>query len=120
VSVAGVLGSSCAGSAQVGTLTVGLFGFHAGPVPSDGLLTRTRERYATVQELLSGGESLSAICRILSLDRKTVQRFARAGTVEQLLGKAIARTSLLDPFKPKLNDHDLGPTIVAKSPNGPD
>jgi hypothetical protein len=37
------------------------------------LVARTRARYEAVQQLLAGGESLSGICRILSLDRKTVQ-----------------------------------------------
>ncbi len=68
------------------------------------LVVRTRERYAAVQDLLAAGKSLSAICRILSLDRKTVQRFARAGDVEELLGKARSRGSLLDPFKPYLHE----------------
>ncbi|MGW4523374.1 hypothetical protein [Amycolatopsis sp. NPDC004378] len=67
------------------------------------LVTRTRERYAAVQDLCRRGESLSAICRILSLDRKTVRRFARAATVEELLGKAVGRSNLLDPFKPYLH-----------------
>ncbi|WP_337820793.1 ISL3 family transposase [Amycolatopsis sp. A1MSW2902] len=67
------------------------------------LVTRTRERYAAVQDLRGRGESLSAICRTLSLDRKTVQRFARAATVDDLLGKAIGRSNLLEPFKPYLH-----------------
>ncbi|MFE3781955.1 ISL3 family transposase [Amycolatopsis sp. NPDC059090] len=66
------------------------------------LVTRTRERYAAVQDLRCQGESLSAICRILALDRKTVRRFARAATVDELLGKAVGRSNLLDPFKPYL------------------
>ncbi|MFF0146967.1 transposase [Amycolatopsis sulphurea] len=66
-------------------------------------MTRTRERYAAVQELRHQGESLSAICRILSLDRKTVRRFAGATTVDELLGKAIGRSDLLEPFKPYLH-----------------
>ena len=66
-------------------------------------MIRTRERFAAVQNLLRSGESLAAICRTLSLDRTTVRRFARAGTVEELLGKATARTNLLDPFKPYLH-----------------
>jgi transposase len=71
------------------------------PEPAESrLVIRTRERYAAVAELRSHGESLSAICRILSLDRTTVQRFARADRVDVLLGKATARHSLLDPFKP--------------------
>lgn len=67
------------------------------------LVTRARERYAAVQDLPSQGASLSAICRILALDRKTVRRFARAATVDELLGKAVGRSNLLDPFKPYLH-----------------
>ena len=92
------LGSSDAAESRPAQPVV-LDGEMAQPAESR-LVIRTRERYAAVQDLLGAGESLSAMCRILSLDRKTVQRFARAGTVEELLGKAIARTSVLDPFKP--------------------
>jgi transposase len=53
------------------------------------LVVRTRERYAAVQKQLAHGESLSAICRILSLDRKTVQRFARA----EMFGRQLRPTS---------------------------
>jgi transposase len=67
------------------------------------LVARTRERYAAVQELLSNKESLSAITRILGLDRKTVQRFARAACVEQLLAKSVGRSGLLDRYKPYLH-----------------
>lgn len=81
--------------------------------PPDGLLdvcgherrlvARTRERHAAIHELLHAGQSLSAICRALHLDRKTVQRFARQPDVEKLLVKATSRESRLDPFKPCLN-----------------
>jgi transposase len=67
------------------------------------LLTRTRERHAAVWELLAAGHSQAAISRILSLDRKTVQRFAREPDVAALLVKATSRDSKLDPFKPYLN-----------------
>ena len=64
------------------------------------LVTRTRERYAEIRGRLDAGESLSAISRVTGLDRKTVQRFARAG---ELLGKATSRESKLDEFKPYLH-----------------
>jgi transposase len=64
------------------------------------LVTRTRERHAAVHQLLGEGQSLSGICRALGLDRKTVQRFARAATVDELLVKATSRESKLDPLKP--------------------
>ncbi|WP_223838289.1 ISL3 family transposase [Saccharopolyspora pogona] len=67
------------------------------------LVIRTREHYAAIHGRLDRGETISAISRQLSLDRKTVRRFARASTVDELLGKAIARASLLDPFKPYLH-----------------
>jgi transposase len=82
-------------------------------VPPDGsldacgrerrLVARTRERYAEIRRRLEAGESLSAISRATRLDRKTVQRFARAGSAEELLGKATSRESKLDQFKPYLH-----------------
>jgi len=84
-----------------------------GQVPPDGfldacgrerrLVTRTRERYAEIRGRLDTGESLSAISRVTGLDRGTVQRFARAGSAEELLGKATSRESKLDQFKPYLH-----------------
>jgi transposase len=64
------------------------------------LVTRTRERYAEIRERLDAGQSLAAICRATGLDRKTVQRFARAASVDELLVNAMNRESKLDPFKP--------------------
>jgi transposase len=79
------------------------------------LVTRTRERYAAVQQLLVEGMSISAICRTLRLDRKTVQRFARAETVDELLAKARNRGSLLDRFKPHLHERfNAGCTDAAR------
>ena len=82
-------------------------------VPPDGLLdacgrerrlvARTRERYADIHQRLDAGESLSAISRVTGLDRKTVQRFARAGSAGELLGKATSRESKLDKFTPYLH-----------------
>jgi transposase len=82
-------------------------------VPPDGtldacgrerrLVTRTRERYAEIHGRLDAGESLSAISRATGLDRKTVQRFARAASVGELLGKATSRESKLDQFTPYLH-----------------
>src|SRR6516164_8671666 len=67
------------------------------------LVTRTRERYAEIRGRLDAGESLSAISRATGLDRKTVQRFARAGSAGELLGKATSRDSKLDDFTPYLH-----------------
>jgi transposase len=64
------------------------------------LVTRTRERHAEIRGRLEAGESLSAICRATGLDRKTVQRFARASSVDELLVNAMNRESKLDPFRP--------------------
>ena len=66
------------------------------------LVRRTRERYAQIRGRLDAGESLSGISRATGLDRKTVQRFARAGSAGELLGKATSRESKLDDFTPYL------------------
>ena len=84
--------------------------------PIDGrLVTRTRERHAAVRQLASQGMSISAIGRKLSLDRRTVRRFARATEVEELLTKAECRASLLDEFKPHLHERfNAGCTDAAR------
>jgi transposase len=81
-------------------------------VPPDGLLdacgrerrlvARTRERYADIRVRLDGSQSISAISRATGLDRKTVQRFARAQSVDELLVRAVTREAKLDEFKPYL------------------
>jgi transposase len=67
------------------------------------LVVRTRQRYGDVQGLLAQGYSLGAISRELTLDHSTVRRFARANSVEELLVKAVNRTSKLDRYKQYLN-----------------
>ena len=71
------------------------------PMP---LAERTANRYEVVQQLLSRGMTQSAIARRLSLDRKTVRRFARATAVEELSVTAGRRNSVLDDYKPYLLD----------------
>jgi hypothetical protein len=74
--------------------------------PVEGrLTTRTRQRWAAVHDLLAAGRSISAIARELRLQRKTVRRFARAATVEEPLDRPRPRRdSLLDPYKPHLQE----------------
>ncbi|MFC0530409.1 ISL3 family transposase [Phytohabitans kaempferiae] len=71
------------------------------------LVTRTRERYKAVQQLLADGCSRAEISRRLGLDIQTVRRFANATHVEDLLA-GTRRDSVLDPFKPYLQQryHD--------------
>ena len=66
------------------------------------LVTRTRHRYADVQQHLADGASLEAICRATGLDRGTVRRYARAGGIDELLVKAINRTSVIDGYAEQL------------------
>ncbi|MEU4546936.1 hypothetical protein [Nonomuraea dietziae] len=44
------------------------------------------------------------MARRLGLDRRTVRKFARATTVDELLAKATGRSDLLTPFQPYLLD----------------
>jgi hypothetical protein len=64
------------------------------------LVRRTRERYAEIRKRLDAGQSLAAICRATGLTHKTVQRFARAASIDELLVNATNRESKLDRFKP--------------------
>jgi transposase len=73
------------------------------PQPERPLVTRTRQRYAEVQELLAAGLSRAAISRELDLDIQTVRRFADAASLGELLVKAENRTTNLDPFLGQVN-----------------
>jgi hypothetical protein len=71
------------------------------PFPGAGA-QRTRERYRLTGEKRAAGMAIKAIARELSLDRKTVRRFARAATAEELLVTGM-RASELDDYKPYLH-----------------
>ena len=60
---------------------------------------RTRERYAEIRERLDAGPPEAAIRRATGLDRRTVQRYARAASAAELLA-SVSRESKLDEFKP--------------------
>nr|WP_052477711.1 transposase [Kibdelosporangium sp. MJ126-NF4]CEL13423.1 Transposase [Kibdelosporangium sp. MJ126-NF4]CTQ99112.1 Transposase [Kibdelosporangium sp. MJ126-NF4] len=62
-----------------------------------------RERHAAVQALRAKGQGIRAVARELNLDRKTARRFFYATGVEELLAKTLNRPSLLDDYKPHLN-----------------
>ena len=87
---------------------------------ASALVTRTRERYTVVQNLRAQGKGIKTIMRELGLAKETVRRFARATTVEDLLGTARAgRSSVLDEFKPYLHHrfnlgHTNGSTLFAE------
>ena len=66
------------------------------------LITRLRDRYAAVQELISSGCGYGPAARQLGLSRNTVKRYARAASAGELLESA-ARPSNLDAFKPYLH-----------------
>jgi hypothetical protein len=58
-----------------------------------------------VHQLLVEGHRLRAIARHLGWGRHTVQRYARAGTWQELVDGRwqSTRASILDPFKPHLH-----------------
>ncbi|MFF2963214.1 ISL3 family transposase [Streptomyces sp. NPDC057963] len=66
---------------------------HGRPRP---LVARTRERRQQVHERIERGDSLRAIARDLHLSRGTVNRFARAADVTELLFAATHRPTLID------------------------
>ena len=67
------------------------------PAPVEGLRAElTRQRWAEVHALWDKGIGHTAICRALDLDDKTVRRYARAASAEELLTQALRRASVLD------------------------
>jgi len=89
-----------------GEPATGLDGEDRAPVacePPSRLVTRTRQRHAAVTDLREQGYSLNRLGRELGLAFRTVQRFARAATPEELLVAHRNRCSKLDRFKPYLH-----------------
>ncbi len=63
---------------------------------------RTRWRFLEIHALRVQGLSMPVIARRLGVDVKTVRRYLRADSVEQLIAGGV-RASNLDPFKPCLH-----------------
>ncbi|MFE9565892.1 transposase [Streptomyces sp. NPDC006487] len=69
---------------------------HGRPRP---LVSRTRDRHQQIHERIERGDSLRAIARDLKLSRGTVNRFAHAAEVDELLLAAIHRPALIDDYR---------------------
>ncbi|OPC76737.1 hypothetical protein B4N89_45465 [Embleya scabrispora] len=67
--------------------------------PGNQILARTRQRHADVHDLRERGYTISAIGRVLGLDRKTVRRFATTDLDELLASARVRRTGEIDRFR---------------------
>jgi transposase len=86
-----------------------------GPRTTGRLSDRVREQHTAVHALLDQGVGLRAIARRLGLARNTVRRFANAADPDELLvGRRTCRTSILDPYKPHLNQRLAEGCTVAR------
>jgi len=70
--------------------------------PDTTLAANTRRRYQQVHDLREQGLSMRAIARRLNVNFKTVRRYVRASSVDELVAGGV-QVSVLDPFKPYLN-----------------
>jgi len=71
--------------------------------PDSVRVGNTRRRYQQIADLRDRGLSMRAIARRLDVNFKTVRRYIRAASVDTLLAGGL-QASVLDPFKPYLND----------------
>jgi transposase len=71
--------------------------------PDSVRVANTRRRYQQVDDLREQGLPMRVIARRLDVNFKTVRRYVRASNVDVLLAGGV-QVSVLDPFKPYLND----------------
>jgi len=75
------------------------------PRPIEGpRAVRTRQRHHDVHALADRGLNLTRICSTLKLDPKTVNRYLRAASPEDLIAPDAQRATTLDRFKDYLAD----------------
>ncbi|SHN37332.1 Transposase [Actinacidiphila paucisporea] len=87
----------------------------AGPRRTGRLSDRVREQHAAVDALVKDGVGLRPIARRLGLARNTVRRLANAKDPDELLvGQWTGRTSILDPYKPYLDQRYAEGCTVAR------
>jgi len=94
------------GPAEAGTGDcAGTAGPAAGQDPDPGrLAVRARERHAAVHDLLAQGRTHTQICAMLGLSPKTVRKFIRAATPEQVTAGPRPPSSGIDRFGPYLHE----------------
>jgi transposase/DNA-binding CsgD family transcriptional regulator len=77
----------------------------AGQDPGAGrLAVRARERHAAVHDLLAQGRTHTQVCAMLGLSPKTVRKFIRAATPEQVTAGPRPPSSGIDRFAPYLHE----------------
>jgi transposase len=85
------------------------------PRRSGRLSDRVREHHTAVHALVKDSVGLRAIARQLGLARNTVRRFAGARDADELLvGQWTGRVSILDPYKPYLDQRYAEGCTVAR------
>jgi transposase len=71
--------------------------------PTQGELRR-QSRYEAIQRRLQEGQSIRAIARELSLDPRTVRKYARASSPPGHAAQGRKRPGILDPYQPLLEE----------------
>jgi transposase len=75
------------------------------PDPGEGRLAiRARERHTAVHDLLAEGRTHTQLCAMLGLSPKTVRKFIRAATPEQVTAGPRPLSSGIDRFAPYLHE----------------
>ena len=95
--------------------TVALASVSSEPRRTGRLSDRVREQHTAVHALMEDGFSLRVIARRLGLARGTVRRLARANDPDELLvGRWTGRPSILDPYKPHIDQRFAGGHTIAR------
>lgn len=99
----GCLAEPVAEQAEQPTVTPPVQAVDTGPLTTGKRAENTRQRHAAVHELYDKGVGITAVSRLLGMDHKTVLRYARAATAEELLAPPRSHYGPLRRYQAYLN-----------------